>query len=140
MEGEASAGAEVFESLCQNCHVVNGQGIDFGPSLSEIGSKLSKEAMYISILQPDAGVSFGYEGYLITLNDGTKITGLIQSRTESEISVKQIGGSTTIYTMDQVSSIEQLTNSLMTPNLYTLMEQQQLIDLVSYLETLENPA
>ena len=139
MEGNAASGAQVFEKVCQSCHVVNGQGTDFGPALSEIGSKLSKEALYISILQPDAGVSFGYEGYLVTLKDGTKITGLIQSRTESEITLKQIGGTTTNYSMQQISSIEQLEHSLMTPNLHTLMDQQQLIDLVSYLEDLENP-
>jgi putative membrane-bound dehydrogenase-like protein len=139
MEGDAASGAQVFEKVCQSCHVVNGQGTDFGPALSEIGSKLSKEALYISILQPDAGVSFGYEGYLVTLQDGTKVTGLIQSRTESEISLKQMGGATTNYSMEQISSIEQLEHSLMTPNLHTLMDQQQLIDLVSYLDELENP-
>jgi putative membrane-bound dehydrogenase-like protein len=139
MEGDAASGAQVFEKVCQSCHVVNGQGTDFGPALSEIGSKLSKEALYISILQPDAGVSFGYEGYLVTLKDGTKITGLIQSRTESEITLKQIGETSTVYAMNQVSTIEQLTNSMMTPNLHTLMEQQELIDLISYLEELDNP-
>ncbi len=140
LSGDVQNGAQVFEKLCQSCHVVQGVGTDFGPALSAIGSKLSKEALYVSILKPDAGISFGYEGYLVTLSDGSKITGLIQSRTQQEITVKQIGGSTITYTMDQVVSIEQLANSLMTPNLHMLMDQQELIDLVSYLDQLENPA
>lgn len=140
LEGDRVAGALVFEKLCQSCHVVNGVGTDFGPSLSEIGSKLSKEAMYASILKPDAGISFGYEGYLITLEDGSKITGLIQSRTPEEIIVKQLGGAATVYNADQVQSIEQLGTSLMTPNLHLLMDQKELVDLVTYMDNLESPS
>jgi putative heme-binding domain-containing protein len=139
LSGDATAGVPVFEKLCQSCHVVNGTGTDFGPGLSEIGSKLSKEALYASIFKPEAGVSFGYEGYLITLTDGAKITGLIQSRTESEITVKQIGGAISSYSTDQVRSIEQLNTSLMTPNLHLLMSQKELVDLVAYLDQLETP-
>jgi len=139
LSGDATAGLPVFEKLCQSCHVVNGTGTDFGPGLSEIGSKLSKEALYASILKPEAGISFGYEGYLITLTDGSKLTGLIQSRTPSEITVKQMGGVITVFAMDQVQSIEQLATSLMTPNLHFIMDQKELVNLVTYLDQLETP-
>lgn len=139
LSGDATAGLPVFEKLCQSCHVVNGTGTDFGPGLSEIGSKLSKEALYASILKPEAGISFGYEGYLITLTDGSKLTGLIQSRTPSEITVKQMGGVIAVFAMDQVQSIEQLATSLMTPNLHFIMDQKELVNLVTYLDQLETP-
>lgn len=138
-QGDPKAGAPVFENLCQSCHIIDGEGTDFGPGLSEIGSKLSSEALYASILKPEAGISFGYEGYLITLVDGTKITGMIQSRTASAITIKQIGGIITVFTSDQVKSIEQLDTSLMTPNLHRVMNQKELVDLVSYLEQLKKP-
>jgi putative heme-binding domain-containing protein len=140
INGDPRSGSPVFEKLCQSCHTVDGKGIDFGPSLSEIGSKLSKEALYASILRPEAGVSFGYEGYLITLTDGAQITGLIQSRTESEITIKQIGGVSYSYSMDEVQSIVQLDTSLMTPNLHMLMDQKELVDLVAYLVQLKTPS
>ena len=139
LEGDAETGGVVFEKYCQSCHVVNGNGVDFGPGLSEIGSKLSKEALYASILNPDAGISFGYEGYLVTLEDDTKVSGLIQSRTHDEITIKQIGGASSVYEMNQVKSIEQLDASMMTPNLHRLMNQQELVDLVTYLDKLESP-
>ena len=78
-QGDPAAGAPLFEKLCQSCHIVGDEGTDFGPSLSEIGSKLSREALYASILKPEAGISFGYEGYLITLTDQSKLTGMIIS-------------------------------------------------------------
>src|SRR5262249_705154 len=61
-KGDAAKGAEVFrrETVgCIKCHQVNGEGIDFGPNLSEIGTKLAKEAIYEAILDPSAGISFG---------------------------------------------------------------------------------
>ncbi|MFY0685768.1 MAG: PQQ-dependent sugar dehydrogenase [Cyclobacteriaceae bacterium] len=137
LEGDAINGAKVYKTVCTACHVVNGSGIDFGPGLSEIGSKLSKEALFAAILQPDAGINFGYEGYMVTLKDGTKLTGLIQSRTETEFTLKQMGNASTTYTLADVASIEQLESSLMTANLQMIMTKQELIDLVAYLDGLE---
>ena len=51
--GNVSAGKTVFQTTgtCNKCHKVLGEGTPVGPDLSEIGSKLSREAMYISILR-----------------------------------------------------------------------------------------
>ena len=138
LSGNPQSGAPVFEKLCSSCHQIEGVGVDFGPGLSEIGSKLSKEALYTSILLPDAGISFGYEGYLITLDDGSKISGLIQSRTSTELTVKQLGGEDIKLNNHQITSVEQLPNSLMTPNLHKLMSQQELVDLISFLTQLKS--
>src|SRR5207253_10034221 len=58
-KGDAGKGKALFASTtagtCANCHIVNGQGKEVGPDLSEIGKKLSKEALYESILYPSAG-------------------------------------------------------------------------------------
>src|SRR5690606_14541300 len=50
LEGDQNNGLMVFEKNCAVCHQVKDMGTDFGPNLSEIGNKLSKEAQYISIL------------------------------------------------------------------------------------------
>ncbi|MET6996850.1 c-type cytochrome [Chitinophaga defluvii] len=92
MKGDATSGAAVFESYCSTCHVVNNKGTNFGPNLSEIGSKLSVEAMYKAILSPSAGISFGFEGYNFKLANGTTLSGYIASQTEDEITIKVIGG------------------------------------------------
>lgn len=137
MKGNAEAGASVFGSSCQNCHVVNGQGVDYGPGLSEIGNKLTKDALYKSILNPSEGISFGYEGYIVKLNDGSTATGYILSRNEDELQLRVYGGLTNTYTMEQVASVEEMEQSLMFENLERSMTQQDLVDLVEYLTTLK---
>ena len=127
----------MFSTNCSNCHQVNGEGIQFGPNLSEIGDKLSKEGLYAAILQPSAGINFGYEGYTFTMKDGNIVNGYIESETADEISIRIMGGLTQSYSPSDIISRKEMTQSLMTPNLHLLMGEQKLIDLVEYLQSLK---
>jgi putative heme-binding domain-containing protein len=135
-EGEAMAGQTVFTNLCSNCHQVNGEGVNFGPNLSEIGDKLSKQALYTSILFPDQGISFGYEAYLIKLKDGSTAFGRILSQTEEKIDLQYMNSSQSIKTSDVVSKTK-MEKSLMPANLHSSMTEQELVDLVAYLQSLK---
>lgn len=135
-KGNANNGKQVFKNLCSNCHQVNNEGTNFGPDLSEIGEKLSKAAIYNSILFPDQGISFGYEGYRIELKDGSTAIGKILSETEEKIDLQYITAQQTVD-KSQVASRTQMQNSLMPGNLHSSMSQQELVDLVEYLSGLK---
>ncbi|SDK29388.1 putative membrane-bound dehydrogenase domain-containing protein [Catalinimonas alkaloidigena] len=137
LEGNATNGKQVFQRICQACHQVDGQGIDFGPKLSEIGSKLSREAQFVSILHPDAGISFGYEGFVVKLKNGSTVTGMITSQTENEIAMKLPGGTVNTYPLNEVVSKTPLDHSLMPTGLQRGMTQEELVDLVEYLMSLK---
>ena len=137
IEGEIDEGKATFQKYCISCHQVNGQGTDFGPDLSEIGSKLSRSAMFGSIINPSAGIGFGYEGYLITLKDGTRYTGYIASETQEEIDLRMMGGLTQNIKKDQIREKELMNQSLMTPGLHFLMTKEELAGLVAYLQSLK---
>jgi putative membrane-bound dehydrogenase-like protein len=137
MNGDVTHGQTVFAQYCQNCHIVNGQGIDYGPALSEIGDKLTKDAMYVAILEPSRGISFGYEGYNVKLNDGSQVTGYVLSKTEDEVQLRMYGGRTETYARDQIASLEEMEQSLMFDNLERSMSQEDLVSLVEYLTTLK---
>jgi putative membrane-bound dehydrogenase-like protein len=134
--GTAEKGREVFNSLCTNCHRVNEEGVNFGPNLSEIGDKLSKEAMYTAILYPDQGISFGFEGYKFKLKNGTEAFGMIVSETEGKVELKYLNTQQTLNKGDIVSRTK-LETSLMPANLQASMSEQELVDLVEYLGTLK---
>ena len=63
---------EVFNTVgtCSKCHKVSGAGKEVGPDLSEIGDKLSREDIYVAILNPNAAVSHNYETYSLLDVDG----------------------------------------------------------------------
>lgn len=135
-QGDAVKGSEVFKTLCSNCHQVKGEGVNFGPDLSEIGSKLSIEALYTSILFPDQGISFGYEGFRFELQDGSSAVGRIISETESQVELQYMSNQQTV-TKGNVTSRRKLETSLMPSNLQSSMSEQELVDLVEYLRTLQ---
>ena len=143
MKGDPANGAKVFNSVtvgCSTCHRVKGQGIDFGPDLSEIGSKLGKDALFESILDPSAGISFGYEAFQFQLKSGEEPYGLVASDTADEIAVKAIGGIVTRYKKSDVVKREQMKLSIMPAGLQQNMTTQELVDLVSYLSSLKKSA
>jgi putative heme-binding domain-containing protein len=135
-DGVASGGKIVFTNLCSTCHQVNGEGVNFGPNLSEIGDKLSKQALYTSILYPDQGISFGYEAYLIKLKDGSTAFGRILSQTEEKIDLQYITSTQSVKTSDVVTKTK-MENSLMPANLHSSMSEQELVDLIAYLQSLK---
>ena len=137
LSGDAERGAAVYmRATCITCHKAGEQGIDFGPALTEIGSKLSREALYEAIISPDAGISFGYEGVLVTTTGGQQFLGYIASETEEQIVLKQMGGVATTVRKADIRSRQPQTQSLMPPNLHVIMTTQELADLVEYLTTL----
>ena len=137
MRGDAENGQSVFAKFCQNCHMMEGKGVDFGPGLSEIGDKLPKEGLYTAILEPSQGISFGYEGYTIELNDGSQVMGYILSKNEDKVQVRSYGGLTNTYPRSEIASITEMDESLMFDHLERAMSQPDLVDLVEYLTTLK---
>lgn len=135
--GIVEHGSTISAQYCQSCHVVRGQGADFGPALSEIGDKLPKEAIYEAIIHPDAGISFGYEGYTLKMKDGSTVMGIIASETEDEITLKMPGGVSVKYDKSKIESRTKMENSMMPPNLHQGMTEQQLVDLVEYLYSMK---
>ncbi|WP_080059197.1 PVC-type heme-binding CxxCH protein [Spirosoma aerolatum] len=137
MKGDAAKGVSVFKNNCSICHQVNGEGMDFGPKLSEIGSKLPREGQYLAILHPDAGISFGFEGWEVKFKDGSSMTGIVSSKTETDLQMKFPGGVVQNYKMADVVSMKQIDSSMMPSGLQEAMSTQELVDLVEYLTSLK---
>ena len=72
--------------------MVSNNGFDFGPELTEIGSKFPKEGLLESIVDPSAGISFGFEGWNLKMKDGSEMAGIITSKTETDIDMNFPGG------------------------------------------------
>lgn len=111
--------------------------MDFGPKLSEIGSKLPKEGQYLAILHPDVGISFGFEGWDVKFKDGSSMTGIVSSKTETDLQMKFPGGVVQNYKMADVVSMKQIDSSMMPSGLQEAMSTQELVDLVEYLASLK---
>ena len=138
MKGSAAKGKEFFvKGTCATCHKVKGEGIEFGPDLSEIGNKLSREAMFQSILYPAAAISHGFHGLTITKKDGTALVGFSTGETDSEWQLRLPGGVQQSVAKKDIAKIEHIEQSLMPPGLANVVGVEGLVDLVTWMQTLK---
>ena len=135
--GDSANGEKVFNTICAMCHLVNGKGIDYGPGLGEVGSKLGKDALYEAILFPSNGIEHNYATTSLTLKDGNSALGIQVSETEAEVALKAIGGIVSTYKKGDIAQKATLKTSSMPAGMQAAMTQQELVDLVEYLSSMK---
>jgi len=136
LTGNAEKGKTIFASVCATCHRVNNTGNDFGPALSEIGAKLPKESLLESVLHPSAGIGFGYEGWELHMKDGSMLSGIIASKTETDIDLKLPGGVRKAVKTAEVKRLTQIKESMMPEGLHDNLTAQDMANLLEYLSGL----
>ncbi len=135
--GSVKKGKQVYMKACFTCHKSGDIGIDFGPALTEIGDKLAREAMYVSIIDPNAAISFGYEGFNIKTKSGSTLVGYIISDSDDELVMKVPGGVSVTTKKSEIFSKNKIDGSLMPEGIIASITEEELVDLVEYLMTLK---
>ena len=137
--GNREAGKKLFETTasCAKCHKVRGAGKDVGPDLSEIGSKLSREALFVSILDPSAGISHNYETYLLELTSGNVLSGVLVSQTADSLVIKTREAIEKKVARTDIELMQKSELSLMPADLVKTLTEDSLADIVEYLVSLK---
>jgi putative heme-binding domain-containing protein len=118
--------------------MVRGIGGQVGPDLSMIGKKASRENLYESILIPSKAIADQYLQSSVTTNAEVTITGLLVGETPDSITLRDANGKdTTVSKKDIEGPIRKLKVSIMPDDIVASLSEDELIDLVAYLETLK---
>ncbi len=133
LTGNQSAGLKVFSANCATCHRYGKLGNDIGPELTQIHQKLDKDALLDAIINPSAGIVFGYEPWLITTKKGQTFYGFLVSDGGQSVVVKGATGQQHTIPTDQVASRRQYKTSLMPTADAMGLNKQQLADLTAFL-------
>ncbi|MCA9430418.1 MAG: HEAT repeat domain-containing protein, partial [Candidatus Omnitrophica bacterium] len=129
MTGDAGHGHEVFKQICMVCHRVKGEGVEFGPDLSNVGGKLGKDALYENILNPNSAISFGYEPITVVLGDEYEEYGFPVEENDQEIVLKVQNGETIRIPKKDIQEIRHEKLSAMPVGLEKGMTTQDFVDL-----------
>ena len=133
--GNVKQGKAVFQKFCFACHKAGDLGLDFGPGLSEIGSKLPKSELLLAIVKPNAGISFDYEGWTVETKQGSFLAGIV-SESDEELTVRMVGGVSQKVKKADVAKRTKMKASLMPEGLHLAMSEMELVDLVEFLSSL----
>ena len=134
----ASRGRGLFHTnraTCALCHRVNGRGGSLGPNLSKIGGIRSRRDLLEAIVFPSATVVNGFESYVLTSDDGTAHTGLVQRETADAVYLRNADQRVQRVPRDQIKSMLRSPLSAMPEGLDAVLTKQELADLVAFLET-----
>ena len=135
--GNSARGREVFlTGGCATCHQINGQYVNFGPDLSQVGQKLGKEALFDAILNPNNAISNGFEGHRIQLRNGDEYIGFLTSEGTQFLTLRMAGGVDRRISVDDIASRGRLKNSLMPTELAEAFTADELVDVVAFLASM----
>lgn len=133
LTGNEQKGRVLFRTNCSSCHRRGQVGADVGPDLSTIGQKFDRNGLLDAIINPSAGIAFGYEPWLITTKKGQPFYGFLVSDSEQSVVIKGIKGIKHTIPASEVVSRRQYKTSLM-PDASTMgLDDQKLADLAAYL-------
>ena len=137
--GNAQRGTKIFhrrQLQCTTCHRVNGEGGEVGPDLSSLGGSARVADILMSLLEPSATIKQGYQTAQIITVDGKIISGILQQRTQQNVSVRDAMNRLHTISNDDIDEVEGSRVSMMPSGLLETLTRDELIDLVAYLSTL----
>jgi len=142
IQGNAKRGAELISmtgklAACLACHIAKGIGRDFGPDLTQVGTRLSREQILESLMKPSSVIQPAYLAHNVELNDGRVQTGFVIERTDQSLKLKLVTGTTESYSLTTVKSDKPLPVSIMPEGLLQTMTQQEAADVIAYLAVLK---
>ncbi len=133
LDGDAARG-KLAVGRCVMCHEIDGQGINYGPTLDGWGKGQPLEVIARSIIHPTADIAHGYTGMRVTLKDGTQVDGLVVQRGDPTITVST-GGVRQLIPKNRIKHIHKKKQSLMLSAAQLGMTAQDVADAVAYLKT-----
>ncbi|MEA3209243.1 MAG: hypothetical protein QOE70_2300 [Chthoniobacter sp.] len=131
-------GKEIFASAqCLACHHFGPEGGNVGPDLTAVGSRFQRRDILEAILEPSKAISEQYASFIFTMKNGDVIAGQIANETnfywdvvvDATRDVRQQVSKTNLKTKE-LNPV-----SLMPPGLLNVLNKEEILDLLAYLES-----
>jgi putative heme-binding domain-containing protein len=129
-------GAGLFERNCAVCHALEGKGGAIGPQLDGIGSRGS-DRLFEDILDPSRNVDRAFRITLVTLKNGTVLSGLPRREDETQLFLASTDPASpeTRVLKSEISERKETETSLMPAVFSESISPSELNDLLAFLLT-----
>jgi putative heme-binding domain-containing protein len=134
LAGDAVRGQKLFMQNCSVCHRKNGVGAEIGPDLGSV-SAWQPDALLVAILDPNRQVEPRYFAYTAVTTEGDAIYGIITSESGNSLTLKGLDGKERTLLRSQLQSLTATNHSLMPDGLESVLDKQQMADIIRFLRT-----
>ncbi len=132
--GSVAAGAKVFERTCSACHLHGTVGKVFGPTLTDVGARMSREQLIRSIVWPNEEIAKGFETVSLITLDGVVINGFVLSEDKDSITLGIANGKTEKVNKDDIDVRKEMKASSMPEGLLETIAPGEFLDLMAFLQ------
>ncbi len=142
--GDPERGKQILASTltndaqCMKCHAVRGVGGKIGPDLATIGTKASRENLFESILFPSKAIADQYVQWDVTTTRGTTVSGLLIEDKPDHVLLRDANGKDIRIARRDIGEKEKNPKSLMPEDIARTLTEEELVNLVEYLATLQS--
>jgi putative membrane-bound dehydrogenase-like protein len=132
-QANASRGRAVFERACMSCHTLFDQGGKLAPELT--GSQRSNiDYILENVVDPNAVVWDQYKATYFETSDDRLISGAVVLENESTVTIQTQTGIIALP-RNEITSRRRSDLSMMPEGLFQMLEEQEILDLVAYLQS-----
>ncbi|WP_299554076.1 c-type cytochrome [Seonamhaeicola sp.] len=136
--GNVTKGKSLFKQrACATCHSINGSEEMLGPDLLGIGNLLTKDQIIESIVDPDKNIKTGFDQMRIDTKDGTSYFGRMYTSNTEEVVLVIAGNEKVSIKTSDIESRKFIDKSLMPPGLLGGLNDEEIRDLVGYMQSLK---
>jgi len=133
-EGDPYRGKVQFKAGCARCHKLYAEGGEIGPDLTGY-QRDQLQTLVRNIIAPSLEIREGYQTIGVRLDDGTVLTGFIESQTDDQYILKGVDGKSHVIAKSEVEQFIQQQASLMPEGMLKELSDQQIADLFAYLRS-----
>jgi putative heme-binding domain-containing protein len=137
LKGDPAHGKKIYEERCISCHRVSGEGSQLGPDLVTV-KNTGNEKILVNVLDPNREVRPDYIAYLVETKDDESVIGLVVNETASSVTIRQAYGKETVIKRSDIRKMQSQGQSLMPEGLEAGLSNQDLADLISFIETADD--
>jgi putative heme-binding domain-containing protein len=133
LRGDPANGQQVFKRICASCHKVGDMGYVFGPTLDDVGKRLSRRELIDSIIEPNKKVDPKYVTTTILTMEGKQEIGFILEQTADSVTLLQAEGKHQTFAKADIDEMTETNQSSMAENLASTMAPAEFLDVIEYL-------
>lgn len=122
-----------FKAACASCHTMGPVGIQYGPDLTNIGQRFTREDLVRKLVNPSENIADQYLAMNIRKGDGTVVTGTILDENSQRVILQLPGGGEMTIPASDITSMEESDVSTMPDGLLGLLSNQEMRDLILFL-------
>lgn len=138
LTANAAKGELVFQAVCGSCHKMYGKGGNIGPDLTG-SNRANLDYLLFNVLNPSGEIQDDYKLVVLTTRDGRTYSGNVVSENERQITFRTVGLEAVVLDKSAIQSREVMPSSLMPVGLFDPLSETEVLDLVKYLRTTEEP-